>query len=155
MKRYLAVLIALFYMSTLWSKTIYVHNSATGSNNGKSWSNAYVSLQSAISQAISGDEIWVAEGVYVPGNKVSDYFKAKAGVSLYGGFNGSESLREERNPLLYKSVLSGEIGTAVKTDNAHRILLIDKTVSSPIAISGFTISDGYAEDFIGIVEIAS
>lgn len=138
------------------AKTIYVDAAASGGNNGKNWNNAYTSLQTALGQSLSGDEIWVAAGVYLPGTKTTDFFRARPNVSMFGGFKGGETNRNQRNPLINKTILSGEIGSSANTDNINKILVIGQTVSAPIAISGFTISDGYAESFIASgVEVAS
>ena len=45
---------------------IYVDADAVGIGNGSSWDNAYSDLQTALSVAASGAEIWVAEGAYYP-----------------------------------------------------------------------------------------
>lgn len=144
----------LFFSFSSHAKTIYVDADANGNDNGRSWGNAFVDLQDALTNASAGDIIWVAEGTYTPGNSTSDYFRMKNGVSLYGGFNGTETATNQRNPLIYKSVISGEIGTSAKDDNSGRLLVI-KQLSQQILISGFTFSDGYADDFFGTVEIAS
>ena len=64
---------------------------ATGNNNGSSWENAFTNLQLAISAASSGDEIWVAQGVYKLGNNRTDSFDIPDGVTIYGGFAGDET----------------------------------------------------------------
>jgi hypothetical protein len=46
------------------ANTIYVDADAVGLGNGSSWDDAYNDLQTALSFAVSGVEIWVAEGVY-------------------------------------------------------------------------------------------
>ena len=39
---------------------------ATGNSTGVNWENAFVTLDMALTIAISGDEIWVAAGIYKP-----------------------------------------------------------------------------------------
>ncbi len=96
---FLSLLFSLFYV-TADAKVIYVKTGNTG--DGTSWQNAYGNLQEAIDAAQSGDEIWIAEGVYKPerliksNKKNSRAFIFKDGISLYGGFKGNETSREER-----------------------------------------------------------
>ena len=56
-------------------------------SDGLSWTTAYTDLQAALGEAVSGDQIWVATGVYTPGTARSDTFTLTAGVQLYGGFD--------------------------------------------------------------------
>ena len=66
MKKILSAVIILFAQLAYSQTTIYVNTSAGGSNNGTSWENAYTLLQSALDNAVSGDQIWVAAGTYYP-----------------------------------------------------------------------------------------
>ena len=52
---------------------LYVAKSGDGSD-GLSWTTAYTDLQAALGEAVSGDQIWVATGVYTPGTARSDTF---------------------------------------------------------------------------------
>ncbi|MCC6684716.1 MAG: hypothetical protein IT247_06570, partial [Bacteroidia bacterium] len=46
---------------------VYVKKTATGSNNGTSWTNAYVDLKAALVAAPSGAHIWIAaDTFYLP-----------------------------------------------------------------------------------------
>ena len=47
--------------SNLSGNVIYVDASATGTNDGSNWENAYVELQSALATAVSGVQIRVVE----------------------------------------------------------------------------------------------
>jgi hypothetical protein len=66
--------------------------------------------------ASGGSEIWVAEGVYYPdkwlGNNTDDplaRFTLYPNLAIYGGFNGTETALNQRDPATYHTVLSGDI----------------------------------------------
>lgn len=91
---------------------IYVDDTATGYNNGTSWANAYTDLQAAIARADKGcgTQIWIAKGVYNPGDDVTDSFTFPAGISVYGGFAGYETDPNQRNIAANPTILSGDTG---------------------------------------------
>ena len=133
--------------------TIYVKHNASGSNNGTSWTNAYTSLQSAISNASSGDEVWVAAGTYKPSayppgrtsTNTREYaFYLESGVDYYGGFDGTETTRSQRDYTSNVTILSGDIGTSnSSSDNCYHVLL-SINESTAHKLDGFTITKGYA-----------
>ncbi|MBN1164041.1 MAG: hypothetical protein JXB45_05660 [Candidatus Krumholzibacteriota bacterium] len=105
--------------------TIFVDVTATGANNGSSWTDAYTDLQTALGTAVPGDEIWVAAGTYKPttGSFRSATFQLVNGVALYGGFYGNETMIGQRDWTKYVTVLSGDIGTVgVNTDNSYHVV---------------------------------
>ncbi|GEM_PF-1092979 len=123
---------------------LYVNQSATGSNNGNSWANAYTDLQTAIADASSGDEIWVAKGTYTPGTTREDSFTLKNRVEIYGGFAGTETSREQRDWENNETILSGEIGdTTDNSDNSYHVVLASSTTPNTV-LDGFTITGGNA-----------
>ena len=107
-----------------------------------SWANA-CSLQTALTSAISGDEIWVAAGTYTPitGTNRSATFQLKNGVVVYGGFAGTETLLTQRDPTTDPAILSGEIGAAGSGDNSYHVV----TGATGATLDGFTITAGNAD----------
>ena len=124
---------------------IYVKYNATGSNNGSSWTNAYTSLDSGITNAVSGtsDQVWVAAGTYYPAIEVGgtgSLYKAfvmKKGIPIYGGFNGTETGLTERNYTTNVVLLNG-------SGCYHVINNKDLILTSTAILDGFTISGGTA-----------
>ncbi|MFG0284525.1 MAG: right-handed parallel beta-helix repeat-containing protein [Phycisphaerales bacterium JB039] len=137
---------------TIWR----VDLDATGAATGLSWDDAFTDLHAALAAAAAGDEIWVAAGLYTP----SDYdatvsFMMASGVGLYGGFAGDEMARDERDPALHETILSGDIGRddivgsgpgwyvswERGTPNSGHV--IDASGAGPgTVIDGFTLADG-------------
>lgn len=116
------IILALFLAASSFARTaladhiIYVNASAAGANNGTSWPDAYTDLQDALTEAETMNsepcEIWVAVGTYKPDRGTGDpwaSFDLPDRVALYGGFVGSEQLREVRNWLSNETILSGDL----------------------------------------------
>lgn len=133
---------------------LYVNAAATGLNNGTSWTDAYTSLETAITNSSSLNELWVAAGTYKPtGTTRTSTFLMKNGSEMYGGFNGTETERIQRNPKLNVTILSGDVNgndnttiTALETtrqDNLYHVISVRGSVKD-IIVDGFTITGGNA-----------
>jgi len=135
----------LLMASQAYSQTIiYVNQSAGGSNDGTSWTDAYTNLQDALTTASAGDELWVATGTYKPTSSTDRNvsFVLLQDLGLYGGFNGTETNREERNWRANETILSGDIGTVGdSTDNSYHVVL---GPNQGATLDGFTITRGNA-----------
>jgi hypothetical protein len=112
------------------------------------WATAFTDLQAALAAASATDEIWVSTGTYKP-TATADRtisFAMKNGVAVYGGFNGTETTRGQRNPAVNVVTLSGDIGTAgFSGDNSYHVVTADATVTLSGVLDGLTISGGQAD----------
>ena len=125
--------------------TIFVNANASGDNDGTSWLDAFTDLQSALALAGNGDQIWIADGTYMPTDTAdrSISFVIPSGVELYGGFAGDETTVSQRDIENNVTILSGNIGTEFAGDNSYHVLDISDTAASTI-LDGFMVSDGRA-----------
>ncbi len=130
---------------------LFVDSGAVGNESGDSWQNAFADLQTALSSAVTGDEIWVACATYAPTERAdeleprSESFFFRAGVSVFGGFSGGEEVLNERDP---EPLSNGcELGLAQTqkgaVDGLFHIVTIEN-VADPILIDGFSIAGGRA-----------
>jgi hypothetical protein len=134
-------------------RVIYVDTNASGANNGTSWKDAYNYLQDALEDANitpGCEEIWVAQGIYRPdedsnhpsgsGDREAT-FQLESGVSIYGGFAGDETSRDQRDWVANQTILSGDIDARGDvSDNSYHVIV----GVTDAALDGFTITGGNA-----------
>ncbi|NIO28033.1 MAG: choice-of-anchor D domain-containing protein [Candidatus Latescibacteria bacterium] len=126
---------------------LYVDEDAIGSGDGTSWANAYTELREALAAVdlCPGiTEIWVAEGTYTP-TELPDTlarFELKNNLSIYGGFNGTESTLGERDVSAHPTILSGEVGAPGQIDNCHNVVYAFN-VDATAVLDGFTVTGAY------------
>ncbi|MBK9337265.1 MAG: choice-of-anchor D domain-containing protein [Lewinellaceae bacterium] len=129
----------------------YVDAAAAPGGNGASWTCAFQNVQEAINAAGSGHEVWVKAGTYKPttGSLRTIAYTMKNNVGIYGGFNGTETMRSQRNWVSNVTILSGEIGAAGLADNSYHVIYNAFTSGSPLTntaiLDGFTVTAGNAD----------
>jgi predicted outer membrane repeat protein len=160
-------------LPTLAEAQIYVDQDATGAGDGTSWADAYPDLQTAIDNATGESEIWIAEGIYTPDSE-GDSFTitgAKDGIELYGGFDGTETARDQRDPAQHRTILSGDLkgddtdpdgdgiiedavdgmdgdGSDLQGTNATHVLRLDGTatgITNATEINGVVVTAGMGD----------
>jgi hypothetical protein len=139
--------------------TLYVDaDLASGLNDGSSWANAFqgpLGLQAALAAAVSGDQVFVAQGTYRPTDTLvrTEAFALKDGVALFGSFLGGETSPAERPPFgTAPSVLSGDLAgddaSALFGDNSFHLVTTTGAMATAV-LDGFVISSGAATGSAG------
>jgi len=129
------LLIALFlslillYSSAAFGAVWYVRGDIGASGNGTAWSNAFKTIQEAIGAASTGDEIWLKNGTYLLSSQIS----VDKAVGIYGGFDGSETQRDQRDWGNNVTIIDGQ-------DSVYHCFY----VTSDATIDGLTITGGNA-----------
>lgn len=122
-----------------------VDDDAAPGGDGSAWSRAFDSLTDALATAVSGDQIWVAEGTYTPELPASREatFEIPNNVKVYGGFEGDESSFAQRppSPFEHRSILKGAAPTG---DPVYTIVTIASAGSGTV-LDGFVLQDALAD----------
>lgn len=167
-------LLSLCSMTSVAQGIYYVSPDGTG--DGSSWDKTS-SLVYALEKAVAGDEIWL-KGFSEISDKSQVYlapdegFVLRSGVSLYGGFQGTEERIDQRQTLgkayqmAYRSVLSGDKDdndevdpvtiifpqNGTRADNSKSVLVMNafrnldtnlNDNSVPTVVNGVTIYGGH------------
>jgi predicted outer membrane repeat protein len=148
----LIICILLLFLPCLKVKCaiIYVDGSATGLNNGTSWTDAFTDLQPARQVAVPGDDIWVTVGTFYPTQDLSidSTFNLQDQVDLFGGFLGNETALNQRDPN-NRTTLSGNIGDPNdSTDNSNHVCWLSNYFVE-MTLDGFVVEGGYAVNSSG------
>lgn len=136
---------------------IYVKPGAIGT--GQSWDCATGDLQAAINGAVSGNQLWVAGGTYIPNRRFdatgtlspgdrNNAFALKNDVKVYGGFAGTETALSNRDLSLTAnaSILSGDLssndnGFNNNSENTLHVVMSTGNTNTTV-LDGFTIQGG-------------
>ena len=164
------------------SRIRYVKPTATGTGDGSSWDNASGDLQKMIDELAESTpsqtgEVWVAAGTYTPqsqlisGTAYSASFRMRDGISVYGGFAGTESTKLERvkksampwdfqNPTVLEAAYYSHDDLAwtnnkwtLTSDSRHVVWFAPMSGGTAFAnvttLDGVTIQGGYAQGGTG------
>ncbi|MES2774409.1 MAG: choice-of-anchor Q domain-containing protein [Bacteroidota bacterium] len=145
--------------------TAYVNSAVAGSGDGGSWATAFKTMQEALAAANTCSnisQIWVAKGTYLPdqGGSFADNdrnaaFTMKNNLAIYGGFDGTETLLSQRNPVTNTTILSGDLNNddgpnfTNRSDNSYHVVSnFQNGLNNTAILDGFTVSGGYADNNI-------
>ena len=160
----------------------YVKPTATGTGDGSSWDNASGDLQKMIDELADNNvsqqagEVWVAAGTYKPqsqlisGMNYSASFRMRDGISVYGGFAGNETSKQERakgtmpwdftnvtvlEAAYYESKLAWTNSKwTVGSDSRHVVWFAPMSGESEFTrvttLDGVTVQGGYAQGNTGL-----
>src|SRR5690554_1086429 len=126
--------------------TYFVNASATGTNDGTSWQNAFTKIESALGKACEGDDIWIAEGTYTP--QKGKAYKMLNKVNMYGGFPSSGNpTMNDRNWNEYETILRGNESSVFVNYFSEQFPLTTETI-----LDGFILENGIGNNmtFVGL-----
>lgn len=138
MKSILALICFFCAVSVSFSDTLYVAPASAAGGDGQSWNTAYRTLNFALGEWKTGDEIWLASGTHT---MPTTGYSLKSGMRIYGGFAGNETMREKRDWFRQRTVLHSEGGgyilRAIDCDSSTRLdgLTFEGTVKTALAIT--------------------
>ena len=112
-----------------------VSETATSSTiDGSTWESAFPKIAQGIAAAKTGDQVWVAAGVY------SESISLKSGVQVYGGFAGNETALSGRDFVRNLTAIDASASNGDQPAT-HAVTMINVYGAR---LDGFTIKGGHA-----------
>ncbi len=125
---------------------------ATSGDCGGDWANP-CDLQYLLSVLTGEAEIWLKEGTYKPGTDRNSTFSLRDGIAIYGGFAGTETTRDQRDPSFHTTILSGDLNgddnssitfdEPTRAENALHVVA-SSSVGNTAILDGVTVTGGNA-----------
>jgi len=115
------LLVTVFLSPTTEARTLFVSPDGDDTT-GESWQTAFTAIGDAVVIAVTGDEVWVGQGIY------NETILLATPIVLIGGFQGNEGM--VRTSIENETIISGE-GKEVPVVKC----------SSTVTIDGFTMKD--------------
>ncbi len=158
--RYIPFLILLMMATGIASaQTVYyVDGTVSSSGDGTNWAQAFKTIKEGIDAASaslttpSSDtaEVWVKEGTYyIYKSSVDNTVSMAEGVMIYGGFDGTETQRGERDWENNVTILDGHQSEGSSNQVEHVVTAYGNEISTDVyeswsngLIDGFTITGG-------------
>ena len=118
-----------------WADTHYADAArADDSGDGLSWGAAKKTIQAAITDATSGDQVWVMKGTH------GEALTLKSGVAVYGSFVGTEATPNDRAISANWTIVDGS--TARGGLAAYHVVTMDTLTNA--RLDGFVVTGGNA-----------
>lgn len=172
------------FQPVLATRIRYVKPNGTGTGDGSSWGNASGDLQRMIDELADNNpqnlpgEVWVAAGTYEPqaylisNAQYSASFRMRDGISVYGGFVGTEASKADRDlgkdgmpwQSEHRTILQGSYYSddnvsytnnrwSLTGDSRHVVWFAPMPGEAPFArvtrLDGVTVKGGYAQGGTG------
>jgi predicted outer membrane repeat protein len=125
---------------------------------GVTWESAFPVLQQGVDAASVGREVWVRRGRYRAVAPTTPVVRMQPGVAIYGGFSGTETRRNARDPASRATILDGDFlgddadvfaidaehlegnPAAKREDNSMHVVVAAQSAH----LDGFSIEHGHA-----------
>ena len=125
------------------SHTNVIYIASDGTGDGSSWEQASNNLATAAKHVAPEIEkpIWVKAGTYYGDTTQETFIELEEGMTIYGGFVGTETEESQRDPRANITILDGQNRQrVVYAEGAHQ------TIGGTTRIHGFTIQNGFADE---------